>query len=315
MAADVYFPESRGRSSFGIRRVSSIHTEKSWKEFTGIAEIVLPRNVRDFSKVEADKLFELGDPVVVKFGYGAGDIPIEFEGYISDASDGVPYRLKCEDEMFKLKRGAVTVSRKSISLKQLLEAIAPGYKVECPDIDLGAVRYVDYVPVTILEDLKKKLGIYTYFNGRVLHSVDGNSQDKGLVRILLERNAVSENLNKKSVADEKVLVKFRSLQRNGKYLTVEVGDKYGTVQLRNWPNLTQSEMEVRAKRIIELQKTKGFDGTITLFGVPHIVPGMGIELDSLFFKNMKGKFHIDKIVKDFDRNGIRQELTLGNKFI
>lgn len=313
MAADIFFPESRGRRAFGFKRVSAIHTEKSWKEFTGIAEITLPRNVRDFKRVSADDLFQLGDPVTIKFGYGTGAIPTEFVGYISDVADGVPYVLKCEDEMFKLKRGTVTISKKGISLKQLLETIAPGYKVECPDIPLGTVRYTEKAPISILENLKKELGIYTYFVDKVLHSVDGNSQGDETIKILLEKNAVSENLNRKSIADEKVLVKFKSLQRNGKYLTVEIGDKNGTVQVRNWPYLTKAEIEVRAKRIVELQKKKGFDGTVTLFGIPRAEQGMTLDLASLFYANMTGKFYIDKVVKDFDKGGIRQQLTLGNK--
>lgn len=313
MAADIFFPESRGRRAFGFKRVSAIHTEKSWKEFTGIAEITLPRNVRDFKRVSADDLFQLGDPVTIKFGYGTGAIPTEFVGYISDVADGVPYVLKCEDEMFKLKRGTVTISKKGISLKQLLETIAPGYKVECPDIPLGTVRYTEKAPIAILENLKKELGIYTYFVDKVLHSVDGNSQGDETIKILLEKNAVSENLNRKSIADEKVLVKFKSLQRNGKYLTVEIGDKNGTVQVRNWPYLTKAEIEVRAKRIVELQKKKGFDGTVTLFGIPRAEQGMTLDLASLFYANMTGKFYIDKVVKDFDKGGIRQQLTLGNK--
>ncbi len=313
MASEIVFPQSRGRAGFGFRRVSSIHTEKSWQEFAGTAEITLPRNVRDFNKIDSSKLFELGDPIVLKFGYGAGEIPVEFEGYISDVSDGVPYRIKCEDEMFKLKRGSVSVSKKGITLKQLLETIAPGYSVECPDIPLGTVRYTNVAPIAILENLKKELGIYTYFIDKVLHAVDGNSQKGETIKVLLEKNAVSENLNKKSKAEEKVLVKFKSLQRNGKYITHEEGDKNGTVQVRNWPYLTKAEIEARAKRIIELQKAKGFDGTITLFGVPRAYLGAKIELQSLFYKNMDGTFYIDKIVKDFSKEGIRQQLTIGNK--
>ncbi|WP_165025646.1 hypothetical protein [Dysgonomonas sp. ZJ279] len=315
MAADITFTESRGRVGFGFKRVSEIRVEKGWKDFTGIAEIVLPRNVRDFNRIEADRLFELGDPIQIKFGYDAGEIPIEFEGYISDVADGVPYRLKCEDEMFKLKRGSVTVSRKGTTLKQLLEIIAPGYKIECPDVPLGTVKYTNVAPIEILENLKKELGIYTYFIGKVLHSVDGNSQGGDTVNILLERNAVSENLNRKAKADEKILVRFRSLQRDGKYITFEQGDKFGTVQIRNWPYLTRAEIEIRARRIIEQQKAKGFDGTITLFGIPRIEHGMRVNLKSLFYKNIEGTYYIDKVVKTFSPGGIRQEITLGNKSI
>lgn len=313
MAAEISFPESRGRKAFGIKRISEIRTESSWKEFVATAEIILPKNVRDLKQIQRDNLFELGDPVVIKFGYGADNIPVEFEGYITDVADGIPYRLKCENEMFKLKRGSVTISKKDVNLRQLLETIAPAYSIECPNIPLGTVRYVDVAPVEILENLKKELGIYTYFVGKVLHSVDGNSQTEEIVKIVLERNAVSENLNRKTKADEKILVKFKSLQRNGKYITLEIGDKNGTIQTRSWAYLTRTEIEIRAKRIIELAKAKGFDGTITLFGIPRITQGMKIDFSSLFYANMNGIYYVDKVVKTFDKSGIRQDVTIGNK--
>ncbi|MFR7965250.1 MAG: hypothetical protein ACLU5I_06455 [Alistipes finegoldii] len=316
MAADIQFPESRGRRGFGLRRASEIHTEKSWKEFTGTAELILPRNVKDFPKLEQLKLFEVGDPIVIKFGYGAGELPTEFIGYISGVEDGVPYRLKCEDEMYKLKRGQVTVSRSGITLKQLLTTIAPGYEIVCPDIALGAVRYTDVAPIDVLENLKKELGLYTYFVGKVLHSVDGYSLDGPTLNIVLEKNSVSDNINRVKEVDEKILVKFRSLQRNGKYLKIEIGDKYGTVQTRNWPYLTEKEIRLRAKRIIELAKAKGFDGTITLLAIPRAELGMRVDFKSLFYKSREGTYYIDKIAKSFTASdGIRQVVTLGSKVL
>lgn len=316
MAADIQFPESRGRLGFGLRRVSEIHTEKSWKEFTGTAEVVLPRNVRDFAKVEAKKLFEVGDPIIIKFGYGAGELPTEFIGYLSEVADGIPYRLRCEDEMFRLKRATVTVSRSGITLKELLKAIASDYEIVCPEMELGTVRYTDVAPIEILEDLKKELGLYTYFIGKVLHCFDGYSQDGETLKIVLEKNSVSDNINRKKEVDEKIQVKFRSLQRNGKYLTIEVGDKHGTVQTRNWPYLTEAEIRVRAKRIIDLAKAKGFDGTVTMFGIPRAEQGMKVNFKSLFYKSMEGLYYIDKVAKDFaGGEGIRQTVTLGSKVI
>lgn len=313
MAADIQFPESRGRKGFGLRRVAEVHTEKSWKDFTGTATIVLPRRVKDFSRIERDGLFEVGDPVVIKFGYGAGELPTEFVGYLSAVEDGIPYVLRCEDEMYRLKRGSATVSKGSITLKELLQAIAPGYEVECPEVALGAVRYTDTAPIAVLENLKKELGFHAYFVGKVLHCIDGNSQDGQILKVVLERNSVSDSINRKKEVEEKMLVKFRSLQRNGKYITIEVGDKGGTVQTRNWPYLTETEIQVRAKRIIELAKAQGFDGTVTLFGIPRAEQGMKVDFKSLFFKSREGLYHIDKVVKDFTSDGLRQIITLGTK--
>ncbi|MDR1155297.1 MAG: hypothetical protein LBL04_11370 [Bacteroidales bacterium] len=317
MAVHITFPAVRGRSEINIYRVSSVQIESSWKEFTGRAEITLPRNTRITGAKKYSDIFNAGDPVIIRLGYGAGELPVEFTGYLSDISEGVPVILRCEDEMYRLKRGSVSIVGKSIKLKELLKKAAPGYEIDCPDVQLGAVRYANVAPIKVLEDVKKETGLYSYFNGRILRCgvVYGDQSDVLPVNIFLEKNAVSESLNKKAPTDE-VRIKAISILKNGKKISVEVGLKGGTSIQRTYIGITvKAELEKRAGADLEKYRAQGFDGSVTLFGIPRVQHGIKMNLKSEFYKNMEGTFYVEKAVKKFSDGGYRQEVTLGDKAV
>ncbi|WP_163273890.1 M15 family metallopeptidase [Dysgonomonas sp. 511] len=56
------------------------------------------------------------------------------------------------------------------------------------------------------------------------------------------------------------------------------------------------------------------EGDITLFGIPRVVPGMVIDLNSRLF-DKKGNYYIDKVVKSFSKEGFRQVVSLGRKVL
>lgn len=318
LAVHITFGAAHGRPELNLYRVSSIRVESSWKNFTNLAEIVLPRNIKDFQKYKIGDVFQPGDPVTIRFGYGEGELPIEFEGYIKEAAEGVPITLHCENEMYKLKRGTVSVSAAKITLRELLQKIAPGYEVDCPDVQLGAVRYPNVAPIQVLEDIKKETGIHTYFDGKVLRSftIYGDQSEEKPVKIMLEKNAVSENLNQKSGASEKVTIKAISLLKNGKKIEVKVGDEGGSSIQRTYIGIElEAELKKNAEADLKKYKVKGFDGSVTLFGIPRVVHGQKMEFSSVFYENMNGTYYIDKVVKTFDEGGIRQECELGNRAI
>jgi hypothetical protein len=275
----------------------------------------LPRNVKNRKEVKYSEIFKTGDPVVIRLGYGSGELPVEFSGYLSDVSEGVPVTFRCEDEMFKLKRGNVSVVAQSITLRKLLERAAPGYEIDCPDAELGAVRYANVAPIKALEEIKRDTGLYSYFDGKILRCgvIYGDQSSLAPVPVFLEKNAVSESLNRKAATDE-VQIKAISILKNGKKISVEVGLKGGTNVQRTYIGITvKTELEKRAKADLEKYKAQGFDGSVTLFGVPRVQHGMKIHLKSEFFKNMEGIFYVEKTLKTFDKGGYRQEITLGDK--
>ena len=317
MASHIIFSATRGRKEIELRRISEVTIERSWKEFTGRAEIKMPRNIRNLSGLAYSDIFKNGDPVEIRLGYGADELPVEFTGYISDVSEGVPVVIRCEDEMYQLKRGNVSIVSGAITLRKLLEQAAPGYEIDCDNVNLGAVRFSNVAPIAVLDQIKKDTGLYSYFDEKILRCgvIYSDQSDVPVVNIHLEKNAVSESLNKKSETDE-VEIKAISILKNGRRISVTVGRKGGTNVQRTYIGITvQAELEKRANADLKKYQARGFDGSITLFGVPAVQHGMKVHIKSEIFKNMEGTFYIEKTVKKFGSSGYRQELTLGDKAV
>ena len=320
MAVYVIFAATERRQAIELRQVSEVQTEGSWKEFTGRAEIMMPRNIRilnNLTNVKYSDIFKNGDPVEIRMGYGTGELPVEFIGYISDVSEGVPVVIRCEDEMYQLKRGNVSIVSGAITLKNLLQKAAIGYEIDCPDVNLGAVRFANMAPIAILEQIKKDTGLYSYFDGKILRCgvIYADQSDVPPVNIHLEKNAVSESINKKSATDE-VEIKAISILKNGRRISATVGRKGGTSVQRTYIGVTVlAELTKRANEDLKKYQAQGFDGSITLFGIPAIQHGMKVHIRSELFKNMEGTFYVEKVVKKFNDSGYRQEVTLGDKAV
>lgn len=318
MCSHIVFPAIRGRRELNVYAVNSVKVESSWKMLTDTAEIILPRKVRDFRNNRISELFREGDPVEIRLGYN-DELYTEFIGYITKVSAGVPVTLRLEDEMYALKRRTVSVSMKNTNLKTLLQEIAPGYKIDCYDgVELGSVRYTNISAAQVLEEVGKKTGMRAYFDGKVLRcgKVYGDQIDEPPVNVYLERNAVSEELNRKDGGEYKIQVKAVSILKGGKKLEVKIGDSGGTVKQLSYVGITaKTELEKIARADYERLKRKGFDGKVVLFGLPRIVQGQKINLKSELCPELDGTYYVDKVTKEFsDSATYRQTIELGDEY-
>lgn len=301
-----------------LHLVNSVHIESSWKMLTDTAEIILPRKLRDFDKKKIEDLFQEGDEVVIELGYN-NQLYTEFKGYINKVAKGVPVRILCEDEMYKLKRKNVSVSFKNAKLNDILKAIVPEYKLDTyGDTRIGKVRYSNVTAAQVLEDIQKKVGLYSYFTpDKVLHvgKVYGDDVNIKPVTIYLERNAVAEELEYEKRDNEKIKVKAVSITKGGKKIEVSVGDDGGSVKRLNYPGLvTKIELEQAAKKDYERLRKERLSGNITLFGIPRVQHGMVVDFKSDLYQDRTGRYYIDKVTKDFkDDATYRQVLEMGNK--
>lgn len=306
----VRFPAAHGRKEISVRRLISFDTEAGFKMLTGIAEVKFPRNMRNFDKQKVNELFQKGDPVVISAGYNGNEYE-EYNGYVLQVSTGWPIVIKCEDEMYNLKRKTVSVSKRKSTLKELLSEIAAGYKILCDDTSIGSLRYSHKLVSDILDDLKSKMGLYTYFRGKTLvcgrTSIDGGKH----VRINLDMQA-SETLKEKSI--EKVYVRVESLQRNGKMLKFSKGEKNSNGIIIKQPNLTLVEIQRIAETTYANAMKPGLDGELTLWGTPRLEHGMIADLFSNLYPEKNGSYYIDSVKKSASpTGGYRQVAKLGNK--
>lgn len=311
-SGQIYFPAAHGRQAITIRRFIDVEIVSGRMQLTGTAMIRFPRNVRNFDRQKVNDLFRKGDPVTISLGYN-GDEVEEFSGYVLQVSTGFPIELRCEDEMYNLKRKTVSISKRSCTLKELLSEIASGYKLLCDDTAIGSVRYSKELVSQILDDLKQKLGFYTYFRGKTLvcgrTSIDGGKRQQ----IIIEKQA-NDTLKEKSI--EKVYVRMESLQKNGKMLKFDMGEKNSNNIVLKQPNLTLIEIKKIVQATYEQALKPGLDGELTLFGVPRLEHGMIVDLVSVLYPEKNGSYYVDSVKKTVTVDGgYRQVAKLGNKTV
>lgn len=317
MCGRVTFPANERREKLVLHLVSSVKIESSWKMLTDIAEIVLPRKIVLFDKKELKDLLNAGDEVKIELGYG-DDLYPEFEGYIVSVSRGIPVTIRCEDEMYKLKRKTVSYSAPNVKLKKILQDIAKGYDVKTDfDVELGAVRYSNKTVAQILDDIRKKTNLYCYFIGKTLYcgNVYTEKAQSEKVKVELEKNAVSQDLNE---TNGESLVKAISIGPNGKKLEASAGTEGGEVYNLTYneraQKVTVAELKKFASDFYEGLKKQRYKGGVELFGVPVVHHGMVVELSSIITPEMDGSYYVEKVTKEFsDNSTYRQKIEFGGR--
>lgn len=317
MCSKLSFPATDRRDAFSLPFISSVSIQSSWKMLTDTAEIILPR-VKRFNGREFHELFQPGDPVKIELGYN-NELSLEFEGYILSVNRGVPVIIRCEDEMYKLKRKTVSYSKKSVTLGQLLADICEGYEIKTSfgDSPLGAVHYSNMKVSAILEDVRKKTDLYSYFIGKVLYcgNVYSESTDLPEVQIRLERNGVSQDLQQTN-GDYEVIA--TAILKGGKKMEAKAGTKgANTFKLRyndHDNKVTIKVLKEFAERFYKSLSKQKYKGGVELFGIPRVDFGMTMNLTSEINPEMNGKYHIEKVTKEFSDNATyRQKVELGGR--
>lgn len=323
MCAEVRFLKTNRREAFSIFRISSCEIELSWKMICGKAEIVLPRNIKDFDKQKVKDVFRKGDPVEIYLGYN-GDLKLEFKGYIDIVSANYPITLKLEDEMWKLKQIPVNFASPNISLKDFFEKIVKDYPLDIDiGVSLGAVRFSKVTLGEVMNKLQSEMSLYSFIRNGKLTVAKPYSEVKNKVSVFdLERNCESNDLNYLSKEERLVKIIGQSMQKVAKAIKNKEKDKklkfeWGDTDANdtiNWTfNVrTQKELEDAVKKMYNDRKKEGYDGSFKAIGTPSVQHGERVKITSTLYEERSGVYYIDAVKKTFDKNsGYRQEITLG----
>jgi hypothetical protein len=318
MCSRITFPASDTRKELKLYFVTSVSIQSSWKMLTDTAEIILPRKLKLFWGENLNQYIKPGDPVKIELGYNRVLLN-EFEGYVTRIERGVPVAMYCEDEMYKLKRKKASYSKRSVKLGELLKDLCGEYEIVTSfgDTELGAVRYAEMLVSQILEDVKKKTGLYSYFIGKTLYCGNVYTDKVQLpeTKIHLERNAVSQDLQQTEGDYE---VTALAILKGGKKLEAKAGTKGAeTVNLTyndKDKTVTVEVLKEFAERYYEGLKKQKYKGGIELFGIPAVTFGQVIDLKSDITPEMDGKYYIEKVTKEFSDNATyRQKVELGGR--
>lgn len=316
MVSKITFPQTENRGELILKKVNAVHIESGWKMLTDTATITIPRNVPYFNKHKVKETFRKGDPVKIELGYN-GNLVTEFEGYISHVSADIPIVIKCEDEMYQLKKLPVNISLPATSLKKLLQTILPGYEIDALEVEIGPQRFPKTTVAKVLEKLKDDYSLYSYMKGKQLVCGKIYADDSALapIKLHLEKNVVNNDLNYKNKEDVLIRINAVSTLKNGDKIEVKVGDESGEErQLSYYGIEIKAELTKLANEDLKKYKVDGFTGSVTCYGIPHIIHGNKVELKSSLYPDRDGTYYVEETVIDFnDSPEYRRKIQLGDK--
>lgn len=322
MNAKVVFLATENRPEFSIRRISEVSIESSWKTICDTAELVLPRNVKDFDSKKVKDVFRRGDKVEIYLCYGMDeDLKLEFSGYITKVSAEYPIRITLEDEMWKLKQIPVNFSSKNEKLKSFVQKYVTDYPILIDaEVPLGAVNIKNKTLGEVFKKFQEDLSLYPFIrNGKLVVAKPYSDVSDKIPVFDLEKNCVSNDLNYLSKEERTVKVIAESVQnfaKTKKKLKFELGDPDPKTTINKTLSVTTlNDLQAEVRRIYDLYKKEGFDGSFTTFGTPSVQHGQKLKLTSSLYEERSGIYYIDSIKKTFNRDGFRQIPELGPAFI
>ena len=321
MNAKVVFKATESHPEFYIRRISEVEIESSWKMICSTAQVVLPRNIKDFNQNKVKDWFKRGDKVEIYLCYGLDeDLILEFSGYITQVSADYPITIKLEDEMWRLKQIPVSFVSKDVKLKEFIQKFVTDYPIDVDsDVSLGAVRFSKVTLGEVLKKLQDDFSLYSFIrNGKLTIAKPYSDVSEKTPVFDLERNCVSNDLNYLSKEERTVKVVAESVQnfaKTKKKLKFELGDPDPKTTINKTLSVTTlNELQAEVRKIYDLYKKEGFDGSFTTFGTPSVQHGQKVKITSSLYNDREGIYYIDSIKKKFSRDGYRQEIELGPTF-
>ena len=322
MNAKVVFKATESHPEFYIRRISEVEIETSWKMICSTAQVVLPRNIKDFNQNKVKDWFKRGDKVEIYLCYGLDeDLILEFSGYITQVSADYPITIKLEDEMWRLKQIPVNFSSKNEKLKSFVQKYVTDYPILIDaEVPLGAVNIKNKTLGEVFKKFQEDLSLYTFIrNGKLVVAKPYSDVTDKVPVFDLERNCVSNDLNYLSKEERTVKVIAESVQnfaKTKKKLKFELGDPDPKTTINKTLSVTTlNDLQAEVRRIYDLYKKEGFDGSFTTFGIPSVQHGQKVKITSSLYNDREGIYYIDSIKKKFSRDGYRQEIELGPTFV
>ena len=321
MNAKVVFKATESHPEFYIRRISEVEIESSWKMICSTAQVVLPRNIKDFNQNKVKDWFKRGDKVEIYLCYGLDeDLILEFSGYITQVSADYPITIKLEDEMWRLKQIPVNFSSKNEKLKSFVQKYVTDYPILIDaEVPLGAINIKNKTLGEVFKKFQEDLSLYPFIrNGKLVVAKPYSDVTDKIPVFDLEKNCVSNDLNYLSKEERTVKVIAESVQnfaKTKKKLKFELGDPDPKTTINKTLSVTTlNDLQAEVRRIYDLYKKEGFDGSFTTFGTPSVQHGQKQKLTSSLYPDREGIYYSDSVKKTFNRDGYRQEIELGATF-
>jgi hypothetical protein len=314
MVCSLVFPANSRRDGFEIRRIHSCTATSGWDMLTDNATIELPRNVKGLKRDGLKNWIRRGDEVIINLGYNK-EYNEEFVGFVSDVDANIPIKITCEDMMWKLKQVGAKYSASKCNVRTMLNDIVPkdlGITIDAQDMEIGAFKTDKGVTVAQVLQKLKDIGVYTYFKGKTLVAGKIYTDDDKEVVYNFQDNIIANQLKYRVADDILIKVTATSTKKNGKKLSVSVGDEDGQEQKLSYYGIdSEAKLKELAEKDLERLKVDGYSGSMDTFGNPYVKHGYKAKLTNNDYPEQSGRYYVDSMKFSFNASGFKRTLDIG----
>lgn len=302
--------------SYQLGMLEKVEINRSVELLADTAVITLP--AAEYNKaLEVEDKIRRGDKVTVRLGYSETGLREEFAGYVQRVgTDNGAITLECEDELYKFRVGVKNQQLSNIALKTLLDliikAIGGGYAVDCS----YGWTYEKFVinsatGFDILKKIQEESGADIYVQDNVLHvHAPGEKVGKDVIYDF-SQNVQSCDLTYRRADERRVEVIVKAVMPDGKVKEKHYGTTGGDKVTVKCATSDDASMKLRGESEHKRLTFDGYDGSITTWLVPAVVPGDSADLYDADYDYKNGRYYIRAVKTEFSSSGATRNIELG----
>lgn len=300
-----------------LKNINSCEISESVIELSNKAIVVIPRNIKSLSGKSVLDVIKVGDKASVSLGYN-GELKEEFTGYVREIESDAPVKIHLDDEMYVFKKNSFCESWEVVSLKEILDTVASGYSVECPDLKLNKFSINNNSTYQVLQYLKQQYGLFSYLKDDVLHcgfAYDIKDKSSHTHTYTFGENIKKNNLKYKRKEDYKIKLVAIANKVDGTKIKKELGSTDGDAIVRtlNFGNIEEAELVKLGNAELNKICFDGYSGNIIGFGDLQTKAGDILEIIDKQEPEREGKYLIEAVKIRYGNAYIERVNTLSYK--
>lgn len=291
-------------------------TQTTTEQTDGVAEMTQGSRIADFKQVP----FHRGDKVFVSLGYDGRNVEV-FRGYVLRINYTDQLIIECDGYSYPLRDLYFSRSYQTTTLRKILQDLTTGTDIRLSpaiaDIPLQNVWFKNATGLKVLEWVRKELCCQVWFDGEYLYAGASKfvcpdpTRTASDIRLQIGYNVVSaDDLKKQEAQEVQINIVVKDTQGQIKRTKSE-SKKYSNIkEIKVRPGLPQSFLQQAVRELQADQDYRGYEGSITCFGEPHIFKSDKLIIADNRFPERSGNYFAESVEGEYGENGIRQTIKM-----
>ena len=302
--------------AYRLGMLEKVEINRSVELLADTAIITLPAAEYN-ATLDVESKIKRGDKVVINLGYEETGIVEEFVGWVQRlGTDNGAITIECEDDLFHFRKGLKDQQKTNITLADLLklvvDGVGGGYKIDCSyswtydKFTINSATGYD-----VLKKVQEESGADIYIQDDVLHvHAPGQTVGKDIIYDFAQ-NVQSCDLNYRRADERKVQVVVKAVLPDGKVKERHYGATGGDKVEVKCATSDDKSMKLRGESEHKRLSFDGYDGSITTWLVPFIIPGDCADLRDADYDYKNGRYFVRAVKTEFSSSGGTREIELG----